>query len=486
MERRHELVLRFERDGVDPRRCSLLGLPVHAELGRERIERPLGRIAFHFPGAILLEQLRVVAEHGDAPHEVEHRFLARGLSVLLDLALRRIAVTGDLVRRLGGDGGDHHHFHERQRAGLVGADARYRPERLHRRQPPDDGVALGHALHADRERDGDDRRQALRDHRNRDADHRLEQLHEIHALHPLAVGEHQSANDGDDGSDGVAELLDLAQERRLERAHAGEQRIDAAELRRAAGRDDDARRATGNHHGSGERHAFPIPDRRVGGNRVCVLVGRHRLAGKRRLLGAKVLRIHEPQVRGNLVARLKEHDVPRNELFRGNHARLAAAQGARLGGQHVADRLQRLLGLALLNEAEQRVEDDHAEDDRRIDPQVEHQLGEAGTEQDVDQDVVELRQEPHERSPLLAFRQPVWSVLLQAARRFGRIEAFPGVGGETLHRRIDSHGMPSCSVGCGIRVHCATHRCAPPSRLLEERHVHTLQIRAQHSQLRRA
>jgi hypothetical protein len=88
VERRHELVLGLERDRVDARRRSLLGLPVHAELACERIKRPLGRIAFHLPGAILLKQLRVVAEHADAPHEVEHRFLARRLSVPLDLALR--------------------------------------------------------------------------------------------------------------------------------------------------------------------------------------------------------------------------------------------------------------------------------------------------------------------------------------------------------------------------------------------------------------
>ena len=141
------------------------------------------------------------------------------------------------------------------------------PERLDRRQPPDDGVALGHALHADRQRDRDERRQALRNDRHRDADDRLEHLHEVHALHPLAVGEDQDANDADDGGDRVAELLDLAQERRLERADAGEQLVDAAELRLAAGRDDDARRAAGHDHGSGERHAFPIPDGRVGGNR---------------------------------------------------------------------------------------------------------------------------------------------------------------------------------------------------------------------------
>ena len=220
VQRRHELVLRFERDGVDPRVRGLLGLPVHPELGRERIERALGRIALHLPDAFLLEQLRVVAEHRDAPHELEHRVLARRLPVLLDLALRRVAVAGDLIRRLGGDGRDHHHFHERQRAGLVGADARYRAQRFDRRQAPDDGVALRHALHADRKRDGDERRQAFRDDRHRDADDRLEDLHEVHALHPLAIGEDQDANYSDDGGDRVAELLDLAQERRLERADA--------------------------------------------------------------------------------------------------------------------------------------------------------------------------------------------------------------------------------------------------------------------------
>ncbi len=73
VQRRHELVLRLERNGVDPRVSGLLGLPIHPELGRERIERPLGRIAFHLPDAFFLEQLRVVAEHGDAPHEREHR-----------------------------------------------------------------------------------------------------------------------------------------------------------------------------------------------------------------------------------------------------------------------------------------------------------------------------------------------------------------------------------------------------------------------------
>jgi hypothetical protein len=62
-------------------------------------------------------------------------------------------------------------------------------------------------------------------------------------------------------------------------------------------------------------------------------------------------------------------------------------------------------------------------------PQVEHQLGEAGAEQDKDQNVVELGQEPNERSPLLAFWQAVGPELLQTLRRLGRLEALSDVGG---------------------------------------------------------
>ena len=214
---------------------------------------------------------------------------------------------------------------------------------------------------------------------------------------------------------------------------------------------------------------------------VCRLVGRHRLAGQRRLLGAQVLHIGEPKVGRDLVARFEQHDVPRHELFRGNHARLAAAHGPRLGGQHVADRIQRLLGLALLDEAEQRVEDDDAEDDRRVEPQVQHQLGEAGAEQDVDQDVVELRQEPHERSALLAFRQPVGPVLLQAARRLARVEAFLGVGREPLHHLVHGHGVPGRGVGCGIGVRCCVHLITPfrfdPRELLDKQVTNSLLLK---------
>ena len=159
------------------RDCGLR-LAVHAELGRERVERALGRIALDLPDAVRLEELGVVAEHRDAADQLEHRVLARGLAVLLDLALGRVAVAADLVLGLGRGGRHDHHLHQGQGAGLVGADARHRTQGLHRRQAPDDRVAARHALHADGQRDRDERRQAFRDQRHRDADDGLEQLDE--------------------------------------------------------------------------------------------------------------------------------------------------------------------------------------------------------------------------------------------------------------------------------------------------------------------
>jgi hypothetical protein len=113
VERRHELVLRFERNGVNPRVSVLFSLPIHPELSRKRIERAFGRIAFHLPDALLMEQLRVIAEHRHAPQTLQDRVLPDCLSILLDSALRCIAITGDPILRFRGDGGDDHHFHER-------------------------------------------------------------------------------------------------------------------------------------------------------------------------------------------------------------------------------------------------------------------------------------------------------------------------------------------------------------------------------------
>src|SRR6516225_1894491 len=126
--------------------------------------------------------------------------------------------------------------------------------------------------------------------------------------------------------------------------------------------------------------------------------------GKGCFFGPQVLRLDQAQVGGNLVAGLQKNNVPRNKLLRSNHAGLATTHRPGLRGQHVANGIQRLLRLALLYESEQRVENDDTKDDRRIDPQVQHQLGESCGKQHVDQDVVELCEKPRKRASLPGFR----------------------------------------------------------------------------------
>ena len=145
---------------------------------------------------------------------------------------------------------------------------------------------------------------------------------------------------------------------------------------------------------------------------------------------------------GTLSPELEQHDVPRNKLIRREHAGLAAAHGPGLGGKHVADRIQRLLGPALLDEPEEPVENDDGEDDRRVDPQTQHQFGEAGAEKNVDEDIVELGEEPHERAAFFALWQPVRPVFLEPGSGLCCVEAFFPVGGEALYRLIRGHRVP--------------------------------------------
>jgi hypothetical protein len=168
---------------------------------------------------------------------------------------------------------------------------------------------------------------------------------------PVAPGEQENADDADDRGDRVAEPLDLAQQRRFERTHFREQLIDAAEFGLASRRNDDAGGAPGDDHRAGEGHVLAVADRRLLGDRQDRLLRRHGLAGERRLLGAQVLGVDQAQIGRNPVAGLEQHDIARRQILGRNESRLAIANGARFRREHVADRIERLLRPALLQEA---------------------------------------------------------------------------------------------------------------------------------------
>ena len=112
-----------------------------------------------------------------------------------------------------------------------------------------------------------------------------------------------------------------------------------------------------------------------------------------------------------------------------------------------------LLRPAFLDEAEQSVDDDDAEDDRGVEPQAHHQLDEAGGDEDIDEDVLELHEEAHERAALARGRQQVEAVLGLAAGGFGVVEARLHAAVEPFDGLFRSEGMPG---GRFCRVHCSS------------------------------
>ena len=72
-----------------------------------------------------------------------------------------------------------------------------------------------------------------------------------------------------------------------------------------------------------------------------------------------------------------------------------------------ANGVQRLFGAALLDEADCRVDDDDGEDDHGIDGVAEQEGDQRRSEQDINQEVVDLGEEPRRERTPLAGRQAV-------------------------------------------------------------------------------
>ncbi len=136
----------------------------------------------------------------------------------------------------------------------------------------------------------------------------------------------------------------------------------------------------------------------IGGDGFSGLLNRNGFAGKDSFLDPEPGRLNQPQIGGNLLARLQKHDTTRHHLGVVDAAARAIAQNRGAGRDHLADGLHRLLGAALLDKADHRVGDDNRQDHSRIDHMPETGGDDCGTEKDVDQHIMEMRQEAQDRA----------------------------------------------------------------------------------------
>ncbi len=110
------------------------------------------------------------------------------------------------------------------------------------------------------------------------------------------------------------------------------------------------------HRGPQEHVVRTLRERRSLGRGPGGLVHRSALPRERRLVRGEGVGLDQPRIRGHDVAGLQEQHVSRHDLSRQYHDRAPITQDAGPGCRHGAQRLQRLLGLELLREANEGVE----------------------------------------------------------------------------------------------------------------------------------
>lgn len=208
--------------------------------------------------------------------------------------------------------------------------------------------------------------------------------------------QHDGGHAEDGEGEGTSEGRELAGQRGVEGVLAGrgDEAADPPDLRPGPCPGDDTDALAPRDDGAGEEHRGAVPDAgvRLGGGGV---LGRgDSLPGEGGLLDAQHRGGEQPQVGRHPVARSHRHHVAGDEEGGIEVRPLPVPTHARPCLHHRADRVERVQGLALLDEADDRVDQCDGEDHRGVHPVAHDGLEHGGREQDVDEDVVEVGQEP--------------------------------------------------------------------------------------------
>jgi hypothetical protein len=203
----------------------------------------------------------------------------------------------------------------------------------------------------------------------------------------------------------------------------------------------------------------------VRSGRVCeqirTLLDGHRLTGQARLVDLQLATMEQPQVSGHFVARLQENDVAGDEDA-GSHAlRLPGSHDRRLAVERLGKGQNGLDGARFLEEADEGVREHDTEDHRGVDPLLQRGRDEGGSEQDVDEGLMELKEKTDERALRLPLRKAIRSETLLAMFEFEGVETVVGVRLEKLEDFAESEMMPVLSED-------GFHRRSPVGRVVVE------------------
>ncbi len=212
----------------------------------------------------------------------------------------------------------HDHAVDRQCAGLVGTDIGHRSEGFHGRQFSNQCLLLDQLLGAERQRDGYDGGQGLRNGRHRQRD-----CGQQHQQRRLPSQESRDKNDNTNGQHGVGELLPEGGEPFLKRCPPFilvlEQTGDPSKFGFHPGVGHQAPPPAVAHQGAFVGHVFAVPDGQVRlFDRCAILFDGYGFAGQGRFLDSELDRFGQSKIGRNHVAGLQNHEIARNQPLRGN------------------------------------------------------------------------------------------------------------------------------------------------------------------------
>ena len=217
---------------------------------------------------------------------------------------------------------------------------------------------------------------------------------------------------------------------------AAQQRADPADLGLKAGGHHDAGALARRHHGSRIGHAPSVSEGGVLLDGGLGLGGSHRFTREGCLVDQERAGLEQPEIGGDAVSGFDEDNVAGHDLAGGDARAAPVAQHVGARRDHAADGVERVLGLALLDEADNGIDEDHGDDDGRIDEVSEAPGRHRARQEEVDQRVVELGEEAEQRPAGGRGRKLVAAVACKALRRFAGGQSGRGAGeaGENFGR----------------------------------------------------
>ena len=270
--------------------------------------------------------------------------------------------------------------------------------------------------------------------------------------------DHHDGDGDDDDAEELAGAIELSLQRRGFVARLFQESGNAAHLGAHPGRRHDRCAVPVGRRRAAEDHVVPIAERDVVGDRRGVLGDRQALARQRGLGRLERRRFDQPRVGRNGVAFFDEDDVAGDDIRGGDAASLAAADDGGVRGRHRAQGRHRRFGARFLHVAHGGVEQDDGEDRDRLVRQrrvalVGPQAGRDGgrDEQQDDEHILELREEPPPRRNRLLGRQLVASVVFETRSRLGVAQTALRVGAERRDDFVDPLTVRTCLTGTFAR-----------------------------------